>query len=116
MRAQKLAVPLAITAGLLGAVHIALTPLAYAAWTVEALWFLGAGLAIVVAAVANVVSLPFADRRRRIMIATINLGMAGFFASAWLVLPAPQVVVGGVLFLSLALCTMAAQATKAGTT
>lgn len=108
-------VALAITAGLLGAVHIALTPLAYAVWTVEALWFLGAGLAIVMAAVANIVGQPFADRRHRVVVALSNLAMAIFFASAWLVLPAPQVVVGGVLFLSLALCTIAPQAAKAAT-
>ncbi|MBA3837004.1 MAG: hypothetical protein H2054_12540 [Sphingomonas sp.] len=115
MRAQKLAVALAITAALLGTLHIALTPLAYAAWTVEALWFLGAGLAIVMAAVANIVGRPFADRPRRIMVATINLTMAIFFASAWLVLPAPQVLVGGVLFLSLAVCAVAPQGSKAAT-
>ncbi len=115
MRAQKLAVALAITAALLGTLHIALTPLAYAVWTVEALWFLGAGLAIVMAAVANIVGRPFADRPRRIMVATINLTMAIFFASAWLVLPAPQVLVGGVLFLSLAVCAVAPQGSKAAT-
>ena len=49
MRSQTLAMVLAIVGGLLGLVHIALTPLAYADWTIEALWFVGSGLAIAVA-------------------------------------------------------------------
>lgn len=115
MRAQKLALALAIAGGLLGAAHIALTPLAYTEWTVEALWFLGSGLAIVAAAVANVVGFQSAGLRGRLSITAINLAMASFFAAAWLVLPEPQVIVGGVLFLGLALCALAAQGTKAAT-
>ncbi|MBA4047562.1 MAG: hypothetical protein C0476_03365 [Sphingomonas sp.] len=104
---------LAIAAALLGAVHIALTPLAYAAWTVEALWFLGAGLAIVVAAAANLVELQSTGLRSRLLVAAVNFAMTGFFAAAWLVLPEPQVVVGGVLFLGLALSTLVTRAPTA---
>ena len=36
---------LAMMAGLLGTVHLAVTPLAYASWTIDALWFVGTGIA-----------------------------------------------------------------------
>ena len=61
MRSQTLAMVLAIVGGLLGLVHIALTPLAYADWTIEALWFVGSGLAIVVAGAANFVGFQSSD-------------------------------------------------------
>lgn len=106
MGIQTLARALAIAAALLGGVHIALTPLAYREWTIDALWFVGAGLAIVVAAAANLVGLQSLGLRSRMIVAAINLAMSGFFAAAWLVLPEPQVMIGGGLFLGLAACTL----------
>lgn len=108
MRTQTLAMVLAVVGGLLGLVHIALTPLAYAEWTIEALWFLGSGLAIVVAALANFVGFLSGGVRGQWIFTAINIAMGCFFAAAWLVLPGPQVIVGGLLFLSLALCSLAA--------
>lgn len=115
MRAQSLARGLAIGGGLLGIAHIALTPLAYADWTIEALWFLGSGLAIVVAAAANLIGSRSRNVGGQWMLTAINLAIAGFFAAAWLVLPGPQVIVGGLLFLGLALCSMTAPRMKAAT-
>lgn len=115
MRSQTLAMALAIVAGLLGLVHITLTPLAYADWTIEALWFVGSGLAIVVAAAANFIAYQSSDGGRQWILAVINLSMGCFFAAAWLVLPGPQVILGGVLFLCLAICALIAPATKAVT-
>lgn len=115
MRAQTLAMALAIVGGLLGFVHLALTPLAYADWTIEALWFVGTGLAIVVTAAANVVGLRSSDGGNQWMLTAMNLAMACFFAAAWLVLPGPQVIAGGLLFIGLALCSMAGPRTKAVT-
>jgi hypothetical protein len=99
---------LALVAGLLGMVHVALTPLAYRGWTIEALWFVGTGFAMLIAALANVLSLSSIDRRGRILGIVINVMMAGFFAAAWFVLPGPQVIVGGVVFV----CLVALQARK----
>jgi hypothetical protein len=81
-----------------------LTPLAYASWTINALWFVGTGMAMVIAAAANVIAGKTPGLGVRMSLATINIAMSGFFAAAWLVLPGPQVIIGGLLFLSLALC------------
>ena len=113
MRIQALKRPLAIAAGLLGALHIALTPLAYSDWTIDALWFVGSGLAIVVAAAANLLVFEWAGRRSQMFVAVINLAMGCFFAAAWMVLPEPQVVIGGVLFLGLAACLLSAPRVEA---
>jgi len=112
MRAQTLARVLAIVGGLLGLVHIALTPLAYADWTIEALWFVGSGLAIVVAATANLAGFQSWAVGGSWILTAINLAMLSFFAAAWLVLPGPQVIVGGLLFLGLAICSLAVPLTK----
>jgi hypothetical protein len=96
---------LAIGAGLLGLAHLALTALLYPKWTTGALWFVGTGLAIVIGAMANIAAMTAADRTSRSILAVINAMMTGFFAAAWSVLPGPQVIVGGILFAGLALCT-----------
>ena len=56
MRLPAMRTALAMLVGLLGTVHLALTPLVYASWTVNALWFVGTGMAMVIAAVANVIA------------------------------------------------------------
>lgn len=115
MRTQTLAIVLAAVGGLLGLVHIALTPLAYADWTIEALWFVGSGLAIVVAAAANFVGFQSWGVSGQRILTAINLTMSCFFAAAWVVLPGPQVILGGLLFLCLAICSLVAPGAKAAT-
>ncbi|WP_379922692.1 hypothetical protein [Erythrobacter sp. R86502] len=106
MRGPRLVAALALAAGLLGFMHVALTPLAFATWTIDALWFAGSGLAIIAAAGANLIGFHASDLRRRAALTVINLAMGGFFAAAWLVLPEPQVIIGGALFFSLAVATL----------
>jgi hypothetical protein len=106
---------LAIVGGLLGFVHIALTPLAYADWSIDALWFVGSGLAIVVAGAANFVGFRSWGVGGQWILTAINFAMGCYFAAAWLVLPGPQVIVGGLLFLGLAICSLAAERTQAVT-
>jgi hypothetical protein len=101
---------LAMLAGLLGLVHLALTPLAYPEWTIDALWFLGTGMAMIVAAATNVIAGKAPGFGVRMSLAAINIAMSGFFAAAWLVLPGPQTIIGGLLFLSLALCSLSSAA------
>jgi hypothetical protein len=108
MTLRGLTVVLATAAALLGTAHIGLTPLFYAAWTVEALWFVGSGLAMLAGASANFLSLGSAGRMSRSLTILIDVAMTGFFVSAWLVLPAPQVIVGGLLFAGLAVCRLIA--------
>jgi hypothetical protein len=106
MRLPAKRTALAMLAGLLGVVHLALTPLVYANWTIDALWFVGTGMAMVVAAAANVIADKAPGLGVRMSLAGINIAMSGFFAAAWLVLPGPQTIIGGLLFLSLALCSL----------
>ena len=111
MRLPAMKTALAILAGLLGIVHLALTPLVYAEWTIDALWFVGTGLALVVAAAANIVVGKAPGLSTRMSLAVINIAMSGFFAAAWLVLPGPQVIAGGLLFGCLALCSISGRVT-----
>lgn len=104
MRLPAMRTALAMLVGLLGTIHLALTPLVYASWTINALWFVGTGMAMVIAAVANVIAGKTPEPGVRMCLAALNVAMSGFFAAAWLVLPAPQVILGGLLFLGLALC------------
>lgn len=98
-RATKL---LAILALLLGMIHMAFLPLAYAGWTLDALWFAGTGLAIMAAAAINLIQIDGAVRSSRYIILSVNIALAVFFLAAWWVLPAPQVIIAGVLFIGLA--------------
>ena len=103
MTISGLKLTLAIAAMLLGTAHMALTPFAYSTWTVDALWFAGSGLAMLTGAAANIIGRDAASRSSHFMLMLVNMAMTGFFVSAWLVLPAPQVVVGGLLFAGLAI-------------
>lgn len=93
---------IAFCALLLGVAHLAVGFAAYEAFTLDALWFAGTGLAIMSVAVSNF-SLPASGLRYKITYAAQNLIMVIFFAAAWIVLPAPQVAVGAVLFSALLL-------------
>lgn len=102
MKLRRTTVTLAIAAGLLGTAHLALTPLLYPDWTINSLWFVGTGLAMVTGAGANLLGIGGEGRMHGIGLVLINLAMAGFFASAWPVLPEPQVIAGGIVFAGLA--------------
>ena len=104
MNQRKVTYGLAVAAGLLGLTHLALTALLYASWTADALWFVGTGFAIAVSAAANIAAINASDRASRSLMVTINAIMTGFFVAAWLVLPGPQVIFGGILFAGLAVC------------
>jgi hypothetical protein len=101
MKLRRITVALASAAGLLGIGHLALTPLLYPGWTIGSLWFVGTGLAMLMGAGANLVGLGAEDRTGRTGVVVMNLAMTAFFVSAWLVLPEPQVIVGGMLFTGL---------------
>ena len=104
MTLRRTTLGLAIAAGLLGTGHLALTPLLYPGWTLDSLWFVGTGLAMLTGAGANLLGIGEGGRVRRAGLVLINLAMAAFFASAWPVLPEPQVALGGLLFAGLAAC------------
>lgn len=102
MTRPRITLALAIAALLLGTAHCALTTLLYPLWTIDALWFVGTGLAMMITAAANISGLDTNGRMSRAILLLINLVMVGFFAAAWLVLPQPQVIIGGALFAGLA--------------
>lgn len=106
MMQRRITITLAVVAGLLGLVHLALATLIYARWTPDSLWFVGTGLAIVIGAATNLVAANAPNRASRSILVIINAIMAGFFAAAWLVLPGPQVIVGGLLFAGLAVSAL----------
>lgn len=112
MTHRRLTVTLAILAGLLGSVHLALAALIYGSWTTNALWFVGTGFAIVIGAATNLTAINALDRFGRLVLVIINVMMTGFFAAAWLALPGPQVIVGALLFAGLAVCAWKAQPQK----
>ena len=101
MTLQSITRWLAVAAMLLGAVHLALAPLAYREWSLDALWFVGAGLAIIAGAAINLAGI---DRRSFVVAALVNSALALWFAAAWLVLPGPQVIIGGLVFAGLSCC------------
>jgi hypothetical protein len=108
MNQRRITVILAITCALLGTGHTALTPLIYPQWTENSLWFVGTGLAMLIAAAINIVGRGAAGRLDLSLIVLVNLAMTAFFIAAWPVLRAPQVIVGGVLFGALAVSAILA--------
>jgi Na+-driven multidrug efflux pump len=92
-----------ITTGLLialGVVHVLYTAREYDAFSLDALWFISAGIAIILVGLINVILLRGAgkDRVVRWIGFGTNLIVVLLFAAALLVLRAPQVFIG--LFLS----------------
>lgn len=105
MTARRLTWLLAVLGVLLGVGHLAFLSAA-PRWTLDVLWFALSGVAFIVTALLNMAALRApTDRLVRALSVGSDLVLAGFFAAAWLVLPAPQVVVGGVLFAALAVLT-----------
>ncbi len=107
MTTTRLALGLAWLALLLGLVHLSLLLVAGSAWTESTLWFAGTGLAIVAAAMLNLIGRHIPGRSMSgLAIAAANAAMAAFFAAAWPLLQGPQVIVGAILFILLAGLTL----------
>jgi hypothetical protein len=99
--ARRLTWTLAVLGVLLGVGHLSFL-LAAPRWALDVLWFALSGVAFIATALLNIAALRApADRIIRWLAVGSDLVLAGFFAAAWLVLPAPQVIVGGLLFAAL---------------
>ena len=101
-----------VTTGLiiaLGFVHLAFTAMEYASFSLDALWFLGSGLAIVYAGFLNVAVIRSTgdDRMVRVLGLIANLLLAGLFAATLSLMRPPQVFVGLALFVIAAVCVLA---------
>ena len=84
----------------LGALHCVFTALNYDRFTLNAMWFLGSGIAIILAGFLNVAAIRVGSKDKVIkyMSLTANLIFAALFALALWFLTQPQVLVGLMLF------------------
>ncbi|MBU2166789.1 MAG: hypothetical protein KKF88_03020 [Alphaproteobacteria bacterium] len=89
---------------ILGVLHLTLTLPIYGRLSLEALWFAGSGLAVVCCTLMNVVALRSSAPPARWAVVIANLLMAGFFATAWTLMPSPQVAAGFTIFTLMAAC------------
>lgn len=91
--AHKIVTGLMIALGLL---HVSVTFVDYDTFSLRALWFAGAGVAIILAGFLNVVLLRDAgkDRVVRLLCVLANIIFAAMFAAALTLMQQPQVFVG----------------------
>lgn len=101
---------------LLGLVHLGLSAMAWRTWNPDLLWFAGSGLAIVLAGLLNIVMMRVrvTDPLQRSTWVTANLLMALFFGLAWSVLPQPQMMLGGGVFVLTGLAAAVARPSRQG--
>ena len=80
----------------LGVVHVWFTRYAYDGFSLDALWFIGSGMAIIFAGLLNIVMLRGAGKDRVVwwLVFGTNLVLVLGFAVSLLVLKEPQVFVG----------------------
>ncbi len=92
----------------LGILHVLVTFRDYDSFTVRALWFASAGVAIILAGFLNIILLRDVSRDRVVWLlcSTANLIFAVMFILALLVLPQPQVFVGAGLFIAAAVFSL----------
>ena len=96
----------AILISLLGALHIGFTYLNFDRFDMDAVWFLGSGVAIVLAGFLNIALTRSSDSVIRGLAVGTNLIFLLGFTGATLMLPQPQVYFGALLFLIAALFSM----------
>ncbi len=92
----------AVCALLLGLAHLCVSFLIYPALSLDALWFVGAGLAIIVTALGNLSHSP-ASRSGMVLQMLQNAVMLAYFVVVWTVFPGIQVGIGVALFAALTL-------------
>jgi hypothetical protein len=92
----------------LGVLHVLVTFHDYDSFSVRALWFASAGVAIILAGFLNVILLRDAGKDRVVWMLCLitNLIFAVMFTLALLVLPQPQVFVGAGLFIAATLFSL----------
>ncbi len=92
----------------LGILHVLVTFHDYDQFTVRALWFASAGIAIILAGFLNIILLRDAGKDRVVWLLCFmtNLIFAVMFALALLILWQPQVLVGAGLFIATTLLSL----------
>ena len=86
----------------LGALHCAFTAQNHDSFSLDAMWFLGSGVAIILAGFLNVAALRIGatDRVVKYLCLAANLFFTILFGVALFLLAQPQVIVGLALFLT----------------
>ena len=86
----------------LGTLHVLMTFQDYDSFSVRALWFASAGVAIILAGFLNIILLRDVSKDTVVWVLCLiaNLIFAVMFVLALLVLPQPQVFVGAGLFIA----------------
>jgi fatty acid desaturase len=84
----------------LGVIHILFTTVAYSGFSINAMWFFAAGLAMVFAGFLNIAFIRQGKKDVVVWILTVlaNLSCLLLFICAFFLMPALQVYVGVVLF------------------
>jgi hypothetical protein len=92
----------------LGILHVLVTFHDYDSFTVRALWFASAGVAIILAGFLNIILLRDVGKDRVVWLLCLitNLIFAVMFVLALLILPQPQVFVGAGLFIAATLFSL----------
>lgn len=97
----------------LGCLHVALTPFNYKHFDMEAMWFVSAGVAIILAGFLNVAVIRAGnDFVIRILCALTNITFAVLFVVALVQMAQPQVFVGMALFVIASVCALFTSAGK----
>jgi hypothetical protein len=96
----------------LGALHLLFTFHNYDDFTLDALWFAGAGFAIIFAGFLNLISIKLAGRDAlvRALCFISNMTVAALFVAALWLMRQPQVFAGIALFVVAAFATLASRA------
>jgi len=94
---------------LLGLGHIGVGLKLYSELTLDVLWFHAAGVAMICVALTNLGAVRITNTQKFSM-AIQNAMMVIFFAIVWRIFPAPQVAIGGALFLLLFVTGVGARA------
>ncbi|HSS21225.1 MAG TPA: hypothetical protein VLL54_14220 [Pyrinomonadaceae bacterium] len=90
----------------LGCLHIGFTPFNYGHFDMDAMWFVGAGMAIILAGFLNVAVIRAADRVVRALCVLTNASFALLFGVAVFQMAQPQVFVGLALFAVAGICAL----------
>jgi hypothetical protein len=92
----------------LGTLHVLVTFRDYDSFSVRALWFASAGLAIILAGFLNLILLRDIGKDRVVLMLCLltNLIFSVMFVLALLVLPQPQVFIGAGLFIAATLSSL----------
>ena len=92
----------------LGILHLGFTPFNYGRFDMNAMWFLGSGLAIILAGFLNIAVIRGRGRDRLVWSLGViaNLTFAILFGVGLVLLTQPQVFVGVALFGSATICTV----------